>query len=747
MVEAETTMCEERKEIMVSLLGDSKPTLRIAHFLSPTVDSMDGPPPKPPTLPCSSTLSSVSQNLKVDFSCWRKHERKWPLWVNNLETKYKSVWKSAGIYEAIMSSKCNIQRDDDLVLGITEKWCTETNTFIFPWGEATITLEDVIILGGFSVSGSPVFSCSAESGELKEIQDKLHEARREVGRGPSRNASFTSWMKMFMDSGSDIEHEAFLSLWLARYVFSDSEKLIRANSLFFPIAVHLARGVRIALGPAVLASIYRDLSLLKAITVTACELETSEGDNDKLAVKLWSPFQLVQLWVWERFPSLQPKPKPGWTQGGYPRSVLWNNLSPVKVENIRLVLDSAGENFCWRPYAARITEGLLPNFYSEKEEWKTFDRMVDGALSFALCLRVSELVGLDSIEQYLPNRVAMQFGMDQDLPASVSRRNETSEIAWSNYMRPLGITKLFFPSRFFKPNVSIQYLEWWRESEHDSNTGVPPGFPPKPHSMKEPIEDDFPPKPNRMKEPVSVGNLKPTFEQPVADCNKKNYATTDVPPGFPPNSTRMKEAVSVRDIKPTFAQSIGVCNKIPDVPPGFTPKPNKMKEPVSLWDVRPTNEHTLGDCSKKNSAITDVPPDFPPKSNTRKEPDPLEKVNTTAEELQGNCNKKSDTTGRPSAFGNVGELCRNDSITVPISEIPKEIGSQMTEGEAHVHISKAKGNSPRALRNTTDSNDGSLVHNAKGINVSVGEINILELEARIARLENIIAKGKQQKVR
>jgi hypothetical protein len=33
-------------------------------------------------------------------------------------------------------------------------------------------------------------------------------------------------------------------------------------------------------------------------------------------------------------------------------------------------------------------------------------------------LRVSELVGFDAIEQYLPHRVAMQFGMDHDVPSS-----------------------------------------------------------------------------------------------------------------------------------------------------------------------------------------------------------------------------------------------------------------------------------------------------------------------------------------
>ncbi|KAJ0046034.1 hypothetical protein Pint_04185 [Pistacia integerrima] len=52
--------------------------------------------------------------------------------------------------------------------------------------------------------------------------------------------------------------------------------------------------------------------------------------------------------------------------------------------------------------------------------------------SFAHCLTVSELLGFECIERYLPHRVAMQFGMDQDLP-------------------PCG-------------DVTSQYSKWWKQS-------------------------------------------------------------------------------------------------------------------------------------------------------------------------------------------------------------------------------------------------------------------------------------------
>ncbi|KAL2486042.1 Uncharacterized protein Adt_30798 [Abeliophyllum distichum] len=68
---------------------------------------------------------------------------------------------------------------------------------------------------------------------------------------------------------------------------------------------------------------------------------------------------------------------------------------------------------------------------------------------------------VDCIEQYLPNRVAMQFGMDQDLPGFVARVNGSFEIAWSNYTRPTGDAILYIPARIFESDVTTRYLQWW----------------------------------------------------------------------------------------------------------------------------------------------------------------------------------------------------------------------------------------------------------------------------------------------
>jgi hypothetical protein len=63
----------------------------------------------------------------------------------------------------------------------------------------------------------------------------------------------------------------------------------------FPIAVRLARGERVALAPAVLASIYRDLREIKAFLLAAVAAATA-GDSDMLSsLSVYSPLYILQL--------------------------------------------------------------------------------------------------------------------------------------------------------------------------------------------------------------------------------------------------------------------------------------------------------------------------------------------------------------------------------------------------------------------------------------------------------------------
>ena len=462
MIEPKGVIFEEREELMVSPTGGN-PTLRIAHFLKPSVTSIDWLPS--PFLSAEPTISMLKNlPLKVKFKGWQRPHEKWRMWVANLHSKYQSIWKKAGIYEAIMGSKYSISRHQDLVLGLAEKWCPKTNTFIFPWGEATVTLEDMMVLGGYSVLGDSVLS-PVVTKEMEEIHENLLEALIKVATYGALIASHHAWLEHFMGSGSKFEHEAFLSCWLSKFVFPNMPYYF-IEKQNFPIAIHLAKGTRIALAPAVLSSIYTDLGFLKERLVDSTKLDTEKVLN------LSAPFQLVQLWACERFPTFRPIPIS--ITHDEPRPARWHKLKQVSIENVRLAIDSAEENFQWRPYViAANNNWLFPKFYGDKEQWVSVVDSLDKELeSFAQCLRVCELVGLHCIQKYLPHRVAMQFGFDQDLPGHVAGYSKSPVIAWSNYNSSIGDEKLYIPPRLFEPDVTTRYFEWWKQSTYAPKDAV-----------------------------------------------------------------------------------------------------------------------------------------------------------------------------------------------------------------------------------------------------------------------------------
>jgi hypothetical protein len=77
----------------------------------------------------------------------------------------------------------------------------------------------------------------------------------------SRARSISTWMYVFINKESEIDHEAFLASWLSIFVFP--HKCLWVKSSLFPIVVQLARGNTIAYGSPVLERIYKDLRVLK----------------------------------------------------------------------------------------------------------------------------------------------------------------------------------------------------------------------------------------------------------------------------------------------------------------------------------------------------------------------------------------------------------------------------------------------------------------------------------------------------
>ncbi|KAF2285795.1 hypothetical protein GH714_007819 [Hevea brasiliensis] len=275
-----------RFETMVSVKdGKHTTTTRYARFLKPCADNVDQAinVPNTPLLSENFSHNSTSWASKVLFKSWVRPHEKWEEWIDRLARKHGDIWNQTCIYDSILSSTYQIHCNRNLILGLAEFWCLETNTFIFPWGEATITLEDVMLIGGHLVTGEPVTSPLTKA--LIKVEGAMKEKRNELLNTRAKKTTHLAWMRHFMDVETEIEHVVFLALWLSRYVFPSLPGDTLRKEVF-PLAIHQAEGKKMALAPAVLASLYRNLSLLKEQAVTSQE-----------AIIVSGPLQLVHVGV------------------------------------------------------------------------------------------------------------------------------------------------------------------------------------------------------------------------------------------------------------------------------------------------------------------------------------------------------------------------------------------------------------------------------------------------------------------
>ncbi|XVF77516.1 hypothetical protein PTKIN_Ptkin14bG0050800 [Pterospermum kingtungense] len=856
MEDSPNSIVEERTELMVSPAGKNL-KLRNAHFITPSIGLGPVDEKLVANVPsnCLSSLPTTFEPkkwpLEVNFCGWRYPQRNWETWVSKMASLHESTWKKAGIFEAIMNSMYKIERNNDFVFGVAEKWCHETQSFVFSWEE------------------------------MRDTWEKLEDARKEFIQGSSKKVHHSPWMRKFMNSDSQIEHEAFLALWLSRFVLPTCYDVVVKS--VFPIAIHLARGTRIALAPAVLANIYRDLSWLKQNIVASTQLESNCNDqNIELAITISSPLTLVQVWVWERF--LDFRPKPNLIESGEPRLALWHGLK-CKVQNVRSVLDSAKERFDWRPYVWKITNWDGPKFCGDKAMWICIDSSLEdeNLLSFARCLRASELVGLDCIEQYLPHRVALQFGMDQDIPGLVPRSNDSPEIAWSDYNKSADGDKLYIPSRLFKADVTTRYSDWWKQSmlslqerskdvleeqRKFSSFRITPkrkkgiegsdvftSFKMIPKSLKRRREDDtcisfevMPKKFKGIREGSSASIQSDIYLKSLRRSGKGNNATSDLGSslkrsgklaqyakwkmavrnaGFVARSSERKKkgnnaSILPHELPPMSSKGLAVSTEVkneglppkrnmlrandsvnedmvtPSVPPGFTPKCKVLEAKSS---IHKDNETTLihpGFASKHVDEVTPlVPPGFPPKcdmvmvepkvtvdegkdnrktlevsdfvrdevtersacnhesvGNRSLSSDPHDEDQLTITEMLKS-NQKPDNVNCRDAGENSSGHCQSFSSLIADNELPismepitalgseklmpAEAGTRGTKGATHTIQDEIGSNGGRPADKTVGNNG--MVTPGYG-NSCLDEISSLNLEARISRLERLVAEKK-----
>ncbi|GJV77909.1 serine/threonine-protein phosphatase 7 long form-like protein [Tanacetum coccineum] len=439
---------------------------RIDHFLHPII-SINSPPPARPAKPTSSISSIHTYLNKVKFIGWFSPQQKWEDWVKTMKAAHSPGWKMAGIHDAIMNSTFKIPQNKSLIFWVAEKWSPKTNTFILPWGEVTITLEDMMVLGGLSVLGGPVTS-HVESPQDCDALSQLNNAYVKLIKSPSRKASSNAWMTEFKNNQNVHEHEAFIALWLSKYLFPSVKDTVLPDT--FALAIHLARGRKMALAPAVLATLYRDLHLLQNTI-----LDLQQGETERVLQQVCSPMYYIQVWVLERFPCVRPDHGMLDIRDDETRLARWAKLVQKSTDYATLESGIRGEHFVWRPYVKDTNHFISHTIYKRNGSIKKIGN--EELDSFARCLRVSKLVGLDISQQYFPHRVHKQFGYNQDIPADVIHL-ESNEDAWADYATPLENEYIYLPSRQFEGHVTVRYEKWWKSEpiaiHEDNRVRLPP---------------------------------------------------------------------------------------------------------------------------------------------------------------------------------------------------------------------------------------------------------------------------------
>nr|KYP70926.1 Serine/threonine protein phosphatase 7 long form isogeny [Cajanus cajan] len=184
-----------------------------------------------------------------------------------------------------------IKMSPGLLTALVERWRPETHTFHMPFGECTITLQDVGMIVGLPVDGEALLSRGSAHDLLgvvpPESQIKGHRVK-------------LSWLATYFNDIADDLQEVhqllpYARAWILRFIggllFPDrSSSYVSLRWLAFLGDFQTIKTY--AWGAAVLGYLYRNLC-------TSTDYKTPSCGGFTL---------LLQLWAWERFPTILSSP-------------------------------------------------------------------------------------------------------------------------------------------------------------------------------------------------------------------------------------------------------------------------------------------------------------------------------------------------------------------------------------------------------------------------------------------------------
>ena len=112
--------------------------------------------PFPLTSPSETLIGKELRPMALPAKPWPMAYEDWITWVDRLSPYFQEHWESLGITQFIKLTKVSVTLDLDLMRNALRFWPKELNSFLFPFGPASITIGDISILTGLPVEGSEV---------------------------------------------------------------------------------------------------------------------------------------------------------------------------------------------------------------------------------------------------------------------------------------------------------------------------------------------------------------------------------------------------------------------------------------------------------------------------------------------------------------------------------------------------------------------------------------------------------------
>ncbi|KAH1229452.1 Serine/threonine-protein phosphatase 7 long form [Glycine max] len=285
-----------------------------------------------------------------------------------------------------------------LISALIERWRPETHTFHMRCGECTITLQDVSVLLGISVDGLPLIGPT--NLDWADLCEELLGVRPQEGEIKGSVVKL-SWLAHHFDqiNNDDDEEQVrrFARAWILRFIggvlFVDKTSN-RVSVRYLQFLRDFEECGRYAWGAAVLGFLYREMC-------SATDYKTKSIGGMCI---------LLQLWAWERCPTLAPKRTPSQIENT-PLGHRWlrrgnQHIGNDDVKVFRRKLDIMKRHeFVWEPYPSTVISLLPPVCLVGSIAWY--------AVVPLICFQV--------IEWHQPDRVLRQFGMQQPVPESPSQ--------------------------------------------------------------------------------------------------------------------------------------------------------------------------------------------------------------------------------------------------------------------------------------------------------------------------------------